>query len=87
VKKVFKQIVITLFAVSLFLGGALGNAIPVQAATVKLNKSSVNIMVGKTTTLKLSGTAKKVTWKSSNQAIAVVRSNESLWQKRQEKQQ
>lgn len=39
---------------------------------VKLNKTSVTLQVGKTVQLKLKGTAKKVTWTSSNKKIATV---------------
>ena len=44
-----------------------------QAATIKLSKSSVKVMVKGTTTIKLVGaTAKKVKWASKNQKIATV---------------
>jgi hypothetical protein len=47
----------------------------VQAATkVKLNKTKVTMPVGGTVKLKVSGTSKKVTWKSSNEKIATVSS-------------
>ena len=46
---------------------------PVQAA-VKLNTSSVNLCVGDKYQLKLTGTTKKVTWKSSKTAVAKVSS-------------
>ena len=46
----------------------------VEAATIKLNAKSKTIEVGKTTTLKVSGTSKKVTWSSSNKKIATVSS-------------
>lgn len=46
---------------------------PVQAA-VKLNTSSVNLCVGDKYQLKLSGTSKKVTWKSSKTSVAKVSS-------------
>lgn len=45
---------------------------PVDAATVKLNKSKITLEVGKTTTLKITGTKKKPTWKSSNKKVATV---------------
>ena len=45
----------------------------VQAASkVKLNKSTATVYVGKTTTLKMNGTSKKVTWSSSNKKVAAV---------------
>ena len=46
---------------------------PVQAA-VKLSASSVNLCVGDKCQLKLTGTSKKVTWKSSKTSVAKVSS-------------
>jgi hypothetical protein len=47
----------------------------VHAATkVKLNKTKATLTVGNTVTLKVSGTSKKVTWKSSNSKVAKVSS-------------
>lgn len=43
-----------------------------EAATVKLNKKSLSLEVGKTYTLKVSGTKKKVTWSTSDKKIATV---------------
>ena len=43
------------------------------AGKVKLNKSKATVYVGKTLTLKLTGTNKKVTWTSSNNKIATVK--------------
>ncbi len=40
----------------------------------KLSKTKATIYVGKTTTLKVTGTAKKVTWSSSNKSVATVSS-------------
>ncbi|MCD7735461.1 MAG: Ig-like domain-containing protein [Lachnospiraceae bacterium] len=50
---------------------------PVQAsaAKVSLNKTAASVKIGKTITLKVSGTSSKVTWKSSNKSIAKVSSN------------
>lgn len=47
-------------------------AVPAQAATVKLNKKTVTVYVGKTTKLKVSGTKSKVKWSSSNKKVATV---------------
>ncbi|MDO5518969.1 MAG: Ig-like domain-containing protein [bacterium] len=44
----------------------------VNVLNFKLNKSSVTMTQGKTTTLKVSGTKSKVTYKSSNKKIATV---------------
>lgn len=46
----------------------------VHAATVKLNKKTASITVGKTVQLKLLNNNKKVTWTSSNKKIATVSS-------------
>lgn len=50
---------------------------PAQAA-VKLNVTSLNLCVGETAKLKLSGTTKKVTWKSSKPKIVKVSSKGSI---------
>lgn len=46
----------------------------VQAASVKLSKSSLTLYVGKSSTLKVTGTKSKVKWSSSNKNIATVTS-------------
>ena len=47
----------------------------VQAASkVKINKTKATVYVGKTTTLKVSGTKKAVKWKTSNKKVATVSS-------------
>lgn len=51
---------------------ALIPASNVQAATVKLNKTAVTLYEGKTVTLKMQGTSKKVTWKTSKKTVATV---------------
>lgn len=50
------------------------NIMEVNAATVKLNKKTATLVKGKTLTLKVIGTKKKVTWKSSNSKVAAVSS-------------
>ena len=44
------------------------------ASKVKINKTSTTIYVGKTETLKISGTSKKVKWTISNKSVATVSS-------------
>ena len=44
------------------------------AGKIKLNKSKVTIYTGKSTTLKVIGTSKKIKWKSGNKKIAIVSS-------------
>lgn len=46
-----------------------------QAATVKLNKKAITLEVGKSTTLKVTGTKKKVTWSSNKKSVATVSSS------------
>lgn len=46
--------------------------VPVNAASI--NKKSVALTVGKTTTLKIKGTHSRVTWSSSNKSVATVTS-------------
>ena len=41
-------------------------------AAVKLSKSSLSLLEGKSATLKLTGTKKKVTWKSNRKSVATV---------------
>jgi uncharacterized protein YjdB len=48
--------------------------VEVQAATIKLNATSKTIYKGKSATLKVSGTKKKVKWSSSNKKVATVSS-------------
>lgn len=46
----------------------------VSAAPIRLNKSSVTVLVGKTYQLKVKGTKKKAKWSSSNKKVATVNS-------------
>ena len=46
----------------------------VEAASVRLNKTSITMYTGQTSTLKVSGTSKKVTWSTSNKKVATVSS-------------
>lgn len=47
---------------------------PVSASAAKLNKKSVSLNVGKTYTLKATGTKGKIVWTSSNKSVATVSS-------------
>ena len=49
-------------------------ALPVSASAAKINKTEAVVSVSKTVKLKVTGTSKKVTWKSSNNKIATVSS-------------
>lgn len=58
----------------------------VEAATkVKLNKTKVTLYVGKSVQLKVKGTTKKVTWKSSNKKVATVTSKGKVTAKKKGK--
>lgn len=46
----------------------------VEAATIKLNKSKITLVNGKSYTLKITGTKNKVSWKSSKPTVATVNS-------------
>lgn len=43
-----------------------------EAATVKLNKKTLTLVVGKSETLKITGTKAKVTWSTSDKKVATV---------------
>ena len=45
-----------------------------EAASVKLNKTSITVQVGKTYNLKVKGTKSKVKWKTANKKVATVNS-------------
>lgn len=63
----------TIFAV-LFLGVFI-RPVNVQAAKVKLNKSTVTIYRGNTTSLKVSGSKRKVKWSTSKKSVVSVSSS------------
>ena len=44
----------------------------VEAASIRLNKTSITMYTGQTSTLKVSGTSKKVTWSTSNSSDSFV---------------
>ena len=52
------------------------------ASKVKINKTATTIYVGKTTTLKVSGTKKAIKWKTSNKKVATVSSKGKVTAKR-----
>ncbi len=51
-----------------------GHVAVAEAATVKISKSKVTMDIATTTTLKVTGTKSKVTWKTSNKKVASVNS-------------
>lgn len=56
--------------------------ITVSAASFKLSKTSVSLTKGYSTTLKVTGTSKKVTWSSSNKKVATVTSKGKVYGKK-----
>lgn len=72
------KIVLKIIAVALVLSLAAPSLLPLnsvsiaEAATVKLNKKSLTLEVGKTYTLKVTGTKSKVTWSSNKKSVATV---------------
>lgn len=64
--------------IAVILSGILpvmGNITYASAATVKISSKSITLEVGKSKTLKISGTKSKVTWKSSKKSVASVAGN------------
>lgn len=75
-KKGFAITILTI-AATVFAAGTCTTNVEAATATPKLNKTSVSVKVGKTSTLKASvngKSAKKVTWKTSNESVATVTS-------------
>lgn len=72
--KAMKKQLSILLAVAMVLTVLLIPAVPVQAASVKLNKTAVSVKVGSTVKLSVkSGKVKSVSWSSDNKAIATVK--------------
>ena len=66
-RKIFVSIIFCLLInISMFINA--------EAATVKLNKTSITVQVGKTYNLKVKGTKKKVKWRTANKKVATVNS-------------
>lgn len=67
-------LVLSVVASSVPVQSIVGTNEVVQAANVKLSKSSLKLYVGKSATLKVSGTKSKAKWSSSNKRVATVTS-------------
>ena len=61
-----------LLMAAVLAGSALYNGVADAASAIKLNKKTAKIAVGKSVTLKVRGTKKKVKWKSSKKSVATV---------------
>lgn len=70
IEKVWKFV--TLFIMVFFIFFKIGNVTDIQAKTLKLNYSWINMTEGYSMKLKVKGTKKKVKWISSNKKVAVV---------------
>ncbi len=74
-KKWEKAVVVFMLIISFVLPSVLSiPVVPVQAATIKLNKKSITLTVGKTELLKVTGTKATPTWQSNNKKIVTVSS-------------
>lgn len=71
-KSFFKSFLSTLLAFMMIVTVA---AVPSSAASVKLNKTSISLTKGYSTTLSVSGTTSSVTWSTGNKSIATVSSS------------
>lgn len=60
------------------------NITEANAATLKLNKKKATLFKGKTLTLKVIETKKKVKWESSNRGVATVSSKGKITAKKKE---
>lgn len=70
VKKFFSLMLVF----GLILSGILMEAPVSQAASVKLNKKTATLRIGRSTRLKVSGTDDKITWRSTKKSVASVSS-------------
>lgn len=71
-KKLIKQSIASLLSLSLLSAGIFLPAPHASAAKIKLNKSKLNLVVGKTYKLKLSKKKGKIKWTSSKKKVASV---------------
>ncbi|MDF2473055.1 MAG: Trypsin-like serine protease, typically periplasmic, containing C-terminal domain [Anaerocolumna sp.] len=74
VKKFITTILLAISLVIPAISAPLVNYQVAEAATVQINKTKISVYVGKTYTLKVSGTTAKVTWSSNDKKVATVAS-------------
>lgn len=72
-RKILFAFVMVVAMVTISPNAIAGQTTTVQAAT-KISKTKVALIKGQTTTLKVTGTKKKVTWSSSKKSVATVTS-------------
>lgn len=71
IRKILVSLIFAMLFSVLVPNTITGQVINVQAAT-KINKSKVTLIKGQTTTLKITGTKKKIKWSSSKTSVATV---------------
>ncbi len=71
-KKSFKLLTSILLCLTLIGSITLIHTQKTEAATVKISNSTLTLSVGKTKTLKITGTTSQVSWSTSNKKIATV---------------
>lgn len=81
-KKAYKFLAFMLM-LSIITPSVIGNgAIAKAATTIKISKKNLTLEVGKTETIKIIGTKNKVTWSTSNKAVATVSSTGKITAKK-----
>lgn len=67
-----KKLISATLVFCLVISSMLIHPLDSQAATARLNKKTASLRVGKTTQLRVYGTKKKITWRSSKKSVAEV---------------
>ena len=70
--KALRNVLVIILVMVIGICGNLGSQVKVEAASMKLSKTSATLAVKQKLTLKVTGTTKKVSWKSSNTSVASV---------------
>lgn len=73
-RKLYITVLFTIIMVFSSVTSFSGSTMTAQAATIKINYKTLTLETGKTKTLKIKGTEKKVKWASSNKEVATVSS-------------
>nr|MDE6851482.1 Ig-like domain-containing protein [Lachnospiraceae bacterium] len=68
----YKRLITGILILALCISSGIGAVQTNAAGKVKLNKTKVSLKVGKTVTLKVRGTKKKVRWTSKKKSVATV---------------
>ena len=71
-KQYMNKKAMALLMAAVLAGSTLYSGVADAASAIKLNKKTAKIAVGKSVTLKVRGTKKKVKWKSSKKSVATV---------------